>query len=71
MQAAYKMVSPTSRRVTVFQRTLPTIEKKVDSSLLGSATDFYKKLALDCSGQQVAVDLWTFGSLYVDWFLST
>merc|ERR1712018_629063 len=79
MQAAYKMVSPTGGRVTVFQHTLPTIgpgavtprgvqgsEKKVDSSLLGPATDFYKKLALDCSGQQVAVDLWTLGSSYVD-----
>merc|ERR1712223_381685 len=79
MQAAYKMVSPTGGRVTVFQHTLPTIgpgavtprevqgsEKKVDSSLLGPATDFYKKLALDCSGQQVAVDPWTFGSSYVD-----
>jgi protein transport protein SEC24 len=26
---------------------------KADSMLLGPATDFYKKLALDCSGQQV------------------
>ena len=25
----------------------------LDSALLGPATDFYKKLALDCSGQQV------------------
>ena len=28
MQAAYKMVSPTGGRVTVFQHTLPTIGKK-------------------------------------------
>merc|ERR1719210_3080084 len=72
LQAAYKLASPTGGRVTVFQHTLPTIgpgavtprevqgsEKKMDSSILGPATDFYKKLALDCSGQQVAVDLWT------------
>ena len=26
-------------------------------SLLNPSTDFYKKLALDCSGQQIAVDL--------------
>jgi hypothetical protein len=31
-------------------------------SNLGPATDFYKKLALDCSAQQVAVDL-IFGCL--------
>ena len=29
MQAAYKMVSPTGGRVTVFQHTLPTIGKKL------------------------------------------
>merc|ERR1719464_927065 len=65
LQAAYKMTSPTGGRVTVFQHTLPTIgpgavsqrevqtnDKKADASLLGPQTDFYKKLALDCSGQQ-------------------
>ena len=30
-----------------------------DSSLLGPATDFYKKMSLDCSGQQVSE---TFGT---------
>lgn len=39
---------------------------KKDSALLGPATDFYKKLALDCSGQQIAVDLFTLNSQYVD-----
>ena len=38
----------------------------MDSSLLGPQTDFYKKLALDCSGQQVAVDMWTLSGTYVD-----
>jgi len=36
------------------------------SGLLGPATDFYKKLALDCSGQQVAVDLFALSSQFVD-----
>ena len=50
----------------VTPREVQGSEKKVDSTLLGPATDFYKKLALDCSGQQVAMDLWTLGSSYVD-----
>lgn len=33
---------------------------------LGPATDFYKKLALDCSGQQTAVDLFLLSSQYSD-----
>lgn len=39
---------------------------KMDSALLGPATDFYKKLALDCSGQQIAVDLFALGAQYLD-----
>lgn len=79
LQAAYKLTSPTGGRVTVFQHTLPTIgpgalaqrevqthDKKADSSILGPQTDFYKKLALDCSGQQVAVDVWSIAGTYVD-----
>ena len=33
---------------------------------LGPATDFYKKLALDCSAQQIAVDLFMLNSQYAD-----
>ncbi len=33
---------------------------------LGPATDFYKKLSLDCSGQQIAVDLFLLNSQYAD-----
>lgn len=33
---------------------------------LGPATDFYKRLALDCSGQQIAVDLFLMNSQYSD-----
>ena len=64
LQAAYKMASPTGGRVTVLQHTLPTVgpgavtqrevqtsDKKADSAIVGPATDFYKKLALDCSGK--------------------
>ena len=68
LQAAYKMASPTGGRVTIFQHTLPTVgpgavsqrevstsDKKVDSAILGPATDFYKKLALDCSGMNFCI----------------
>lgn len=33
---------------------------------LNPVTDFYKKLALDCSGQQIAVDLFLVNSQYLD-----
>ena len=37
-----------------------------DVSSLGPATDFYKKLALDCSAQQIAVDVFMFNGQYAD-----
>ena len=33
---------------------------------LGPATDFYKKLSLECSAQQVAVDMFLLNSQYAD-----
>ena len=79
LQAAYKMMSPTGGRVTVAQTLLPTVGpgalknredpneragKNVQN--LGPSTDFYKKLALDCSAQQIAVDLFLLNSQYAD-----
>ncbi|XP_064458307.1 protein transport protein Sec24A-like isoform X2 [Ornithodoros turicata] len=79
VQAAYKLVSSIGGRVSVFQTCLPTVGpgslkpredpnqragKEIANLLPG--TDFYKKLALDCSGQQVAVDLFLLGSQYMD-----
>jgi len=81
LQAAFKIASPTGGRITIFQHILPTIgpgaltnreaggtgdKKASDPALLGPATDFYKKLALDCSGQQIAVDLFAMGGQYID-----
>lgn len=79
LNAAYKMISPTGGRITVLQCTLPNLgpgaltsresaqqKDKMDSSLLGPTTDFYKKLALECSGQQVAVDMFILANQYVD-----
>ncbi|XP_066991918.2 protein transport protein Sec24A [Anabrus simplex] len=79
LQAAYKLMSPTGGRVTVFQSCLPTkgpgaLTPREDPSQragkeaphLNPAIDFYKRLALDCSGQQVAVDLFVVNSQYCD-----
>lgn len=79
LQAAYKLMAPTGGRVTVFQSCLPNhgpglLTVREDPSQragkeaphLNPATDFYKRLALDCSGQQVAVDLFLINSQYSD-----
>ncbi|EDS35483.1 transport protein SEC24 [Culex quinquefasciatus] len=70
LQVAYKMMCHTGGRVTVFQTCLPNHgpgalqsredpnnRSSKDVAHLGPATDFYKRLALDCSAQQIAVDL--------------
>ncbi|XP_003490260.1 protein transport protein Sec24B isoform X1 [Bombus vosnesenskii] len=79
LQAAYKLMSPTGGRVTVFQTCLPNIgpgllQAREDPNSRGSkdvphlnpVTDFYKRLALDCSGQQIAVDLFLLNCQYCD-----
>lgn len=66
-------------RVTVFQTCLPNVgpgalqsrenpneRSSKDIHHLGPATDFYKRLALECSGQQIAVDLFLLNSQYSD-----
>lgn len=80
LQAAYKLMSPTGGRLSVFQTQLPNLgagllQSREDPNQrsstkgvqhLGPATDFYKKLALDCSGQQIGVDLFLLSSQYAD-----
>lgn len=79
VQAAYKLMSPVGGRVSVFQTCLPnmgpgSLKPREDPNQragkeianLLPAIDFYKKLALDCSGQQVAVDLFLMGAQYMD-----
>ncbi|XP_035382856.1 protein transport protein Sec24A isoform X3 [Electrophorus electricus] len=80
LQAAFKLMSPTGGRVSIFQTQLPTLgigalgsredpnqrSSAKDVQHLSPATDFYKKLALDCSGQQVAVDLFLLSAQYCD-----
>ncbi|XP_028050482.2 protein transport protein Sec24A isoform X2 [Monomorium pharaonis] len=79
LQAALKLLSPTGGRVTVFQTCLPnigpgTLQPREDPNTrvnkdvphLNPATDFYKRFALDCSGQQIAIDLFLLNSQYSD-----
>ncbi|XP_015122923.1 protein transport protein Sec24B [Diachasma alloeum] len=79
LQSAFKLMSATGGRVTVFQSCLPnigpgTLQSREDPNTraskdvqhLNPATDFYKRLALDCSGQQIAVDLFLLNSQYSD-----
>lgn len=79
LQVAYKMMCHTGGRVTVFQTCLPNHgpgalqsredpnnRSSKDVAHLGPATDFYKRLALDCSAQQIAVDLFLLNSQYCD-----
>ncbi|RUS79855.1 hypothetical protein EGW08_012381 [Elysia chlorotica] len=78
LQSAHKLMSPTGGRVTVMQTCLPSVgpgalenrEVSGDSGKnvahIGPATDFYKKLSLDCSAQQIAVDLFMLNGQYAD-----
>uniref|UniRef100_A0A8B9TUI0 SEC24 homolog A, COPII coat complex component n=1 Tax=Anas platyrhynchos TaxID=8839 RepID=A0A8B9TUI0_ANAPL len=68
LQAAFKLMSPTGGRISVFQTQLPSVGMGALKSEihLTPSTDFYKKLALDCSGQQVAVDLFLLSGQYSD-----
>lgn len=80
LQAALKLMSATGGRMSVFQTQLPSIgvgqlfsreDPNQRSTIkgaqhLGPAIDFYKKFALDCSGQQVAVDLFLLSGQYSD-----
>uniref|UniRef100_A0A0V0G5J3 Putative vesicle coat complex copii subunit sfb3 n=1 Tax=Triatoma dimidiata TaxID=72491 RepID=A0A0V0G5J3_TRIDM len=81
LQAAYKLLAATGGRITVFQSCLANCGpgklipredpaqrsgESVSQTMLNPVTDFYKKLALDCSGQHIAVDLFILNSQFVD-----
>ncbi|KAJ8911346.1 hypothetical protein NQ315_014190 [Exocentrus adspersus] len=79
LQVSYKLMMATGGRVTVFQAALPNVgpgaltvredpsqRTSAEVSQLNPANDFYKRLALECSGQQIAVDLFIINSTYVD-----
>ncbi|XP_065567531.1 protein transport protein Sec24A-like [Artemia franciscana] len=73
LQAASKLAWPTGGRISVFLNSLPTIgpgalkeRPRTSSGLLLPATDFYKNMALDNTGQQIATDLFFIGHEFQD-----
>uniref|UniRef100_A0A1I7XEE0 Piwi domain-containing protein n=1 Tax=Heterorhabditis bacteriophora TaxID=37862 RepID=A0A1I7XEE0_HETBA len=74
-----EMIAEVGGRISVFQSSIPNIgpgslhpredpnqRAANDVPNLGPATDFYKRLALECTGQQVALDLFMLNSQYSD-----
>jgi len=76
LNAGFQLLKQTGGRLTIMQTCLPNIgvgslkprEENVDKDPAGLAPqiDFYKKMALDCAGVHVAVDLFMFNSQYAD-----
>ncbi|XP_078576784.1 protein transport protein Sec24A-like isoform X4 [Branchiostoma floridae x Branchiostoma japonicum] len=79
LQVAHKLMTPTGGRVCVFQSCLPSLGPGAlkpredpnqragnDVQHLGPATDFYKRMALECAGQQIAVDMFFMPGQYTD-----
>lgn len=69
-----KLLHQIGGRITVLMSSLPNVgpgalkvkestgATKMDQLSMSASTDFYKKLALDCSAQQIAVDLFVFSN---------
>ena len=76
LNAGFQLVKATGGRITVMQTCLPNVgvgalkvrDESIDkdSTNLAPQSDFYKKLALECAGLHIAVDLFLFNSLYAD-----
>ncbi|KAF9406781.1 COPII subunit, partial [Podila epigama] len=80
LQSAYKLISPIGGKILCLQASLPNLEAGAlkmredpkllgtskESTLLQSASSFYKTFAVDCSKSQVCVDMFLFGSQYSD-----
>lgn len=79
LSAATKLLMPTGGRITVMTAILPNIgpgalKSREDPNLraandvqnLNPATDFYKKIALECSSATISIDLFTLNQTYVD-----
>ncbi|TKR81766.1 hypothetical protein L596_015589 [Steinernema carpocapsae] len=73
------MIAEIGGRVTVMQASLPNLgpgqlesredpkqRAAADIKNLGPATDFYKSFALECTGNQIAIDLFLLNSQYND-----
>ncbi|KAF2876341.1 COPII component protein [Massariosphaeria phaeospora] len=80
LRAAHKLISPIGGKVTVLSASLPNIgfgklDMREDKKLLGTSKEgsllqvqnsFYKSFAVECSKNQVSVDMFLFSSQYQD-----
>ncbi|PAV65587.1 hypothetical protein WR25_12286 [Diploscapter pachys] len=79
LNIVHELMEEIGGRITVFQATLPNVgpgsltqredpnqRAADDVQNLGPATDFYKRLALACTGHQVAIDLFMLNRQYAD-----
>ncbi|KAF2267375.1 hypothetical protein CC78DRAFT_530777 [Lojkania enalia] len=80
LRAAHKLISPIGGKITVLSSTIPNVgygklemreDKKLlgtskEGSLLQTANSFYKSFAVECSKNQVSIDMFLFSSQYQD-----
>lgn len=80
LRAGHKLISPLGGKIVVLSASLPNIgigklemreDKKLlgttkESSLLQTANSFYKSFAVECSKNQVSIDMFLFSSQYQD-----
>ena len=80
LRAGHKLISPLGGKIVVLSASLPSVghgkldmreDKKLlgtskESSLLQTANSFYKSFAVECSKNQVSIDMFLFSSQYQD-----
>lgn len=80
LRAGHKLIGPVGGKLTVLTASLPNMgygsldmreDKKVlgtskENSLLQTGNSFYKSFAVECSKQQISVDMFLFSSQYQD-----
>lgn len=80
LRAGHKLIGPVGGKMTVVSASIPNIgtgkldmreDKKLlgtskESSLLQTGNSFYKSFAVECSKQQISVDMFLFSSQYQD-----
>lgn len=73
----HQLIAEVGGRISVFQCSMPTVgagslhprenaAENDNSQNFLPATDFYKSLSLECTGHQIAMDLFTFNTQYAD-----
>ncbi|KAK8870021.1 protein transporter SEC24 [Kwoniella newhampshirensis] len=80
LQAAHQLISKIGGKIVCLTASLPTMGEGAlkarddpkllgtskESSLLNAGSSFYKTFAIECSKQQVAVDMFLFSTTYTD-----